>query len=333
MTENGVAKSLVRIVSLGRYLPERILTNEELAASVATSDEWIRTRTGIHERRIAGDDMTAAEMGNRSARIALDRAGLTPEDVDVLIVSTATPDRWLPSTACDMQALLGASNAMAFDLHAACSGWLYAVSMAEGYIVSGRAKTALVVATEKMSAIIDWTDRTTCVLFGDGSGAAVLQAADDDRGILSSHHQSDGTLANLLYRPGGGAAIPMSEEVLASGDHFLKMSGREIFKNAVRSMADGAERALDAAGLTSDDIDLFVPHQANIRIIEATAKYSNISMEKVFVNVHRYGNMSSATIPVALDEAFEDGTLKEGMTTLSVTFGAGLTWGAMVMRW
>lgn len=333
MTENGVAKSLVRIVSLGRYLPERILTNEELAASVATSDEWIRTRTGIHERRIAGDDMTAAEMGNRSARIALDRAGLTPEDVDVLIVSTATPDRWLPSTACDMQALLGASNAMAFDLHAACSGWLYAVSMAEGYIVSGRAKTALVVATEKMSAIIDWTDRTTCVLFGDGSGAAVLQAADDDRGILSSHHQSDGNLANLLYRPGGGAAIPMSEEVLASGDHFLKMSGREIFKNAVRSMADGAERALDAAGLTSDDIDLFVPHQANIRIIEATAKYSNISMERVFVNVHRYGNMSSATIPVALDEAFEDGTLKEGMTTLSVTFGAGLTWGAMVMRW
>lgn len=333
MTENGVAKSLVRIVSLGRYLPERILTNEELAASVATSDEWIRTRTGIHERRIAGDDMTAAEMGNRSARIALDRAGLTPEDVDVLIVSTATPDRWLPSTACDMQALLGASNAMAFDLHAACSGWLYAVSMAEGYIVSGRAKTALVVATEKMSAIIDWTDRTTCVLFGDGSGAAVLQAADDDRGILSSHHQSDGNLANLLYRPGGGAAIPMSEEVLANGDHFLKMSGREIFKNAVRSMADGAERALDAAGLTNDDIDLFVPHQANIRIIEATAKYSNISMEKVFVNVHRYGNMSSATIPVALDEAFEDGTLKEGMTTLSVTFGAGLTWGAMVMRW
>lgn len=333
MSENGVAKPIVQIVSTGRYLPERILTNEELAASVDTSDEWIRTRTGIRERRIADPSMSAAEMGNRSGRIALERAGLTPEDVDILIVSTATPDRWLPSTACDMQALMGASNAMAFDLHAACSGWLYGLSMAEGYIAAGRAKTALVVATEKMSAIIDWTDRTTCVLFGDGSGAAVVQVADGDRGILSSHHQSDGNLANLLYRPGGGSTFPMNEEVLASGDHFLKMSGREIFKNAVRSMADGAEKALAGAGLTSDDIDILIPHQANIRIIEATAKYAKIPMDKVFVNVDRYGNMSSATIPVALDEAFEDGTLAPGMTSLSVTFGAGLTWGAMVMRW
>jgi 3-oxoacyl-[acyl-carrier-protein] synthase III len=333
LSEKGGATPIVRIVSTGRYLPERVLTNEELAESVATSDEWIRTRTGIRERRIAADDISAAEMGNRASRIALERAGLTPENVDIIIVSTATPDRWLPSTACDMQALLGASNAMAFDIQAACSGWLYGLSMAEGYIAAGRAKTALVVAAEKMSAIVDWEDRTTCVLFGDGSGAAVLQAATDDRGIVSSHHQSDGNLANLLYRPGGGAAIPMTPEVLANGDHYLKMSGREIFKNAVRSMADGAEKALEGAGLTGDDVDLLVPHQANIRIIEATAKYAKIPMEKVFVNVDRYGNMSSATIPIALDEAFEDGTLREGMTTLSVTFGAGLTWGAMVMRW
>jgi 3-oxoacyl-[acyl-carrier-protein] synthase III len=333
LSENGVSKPLVKIVSTGRYLPERIMTNADLEEMVATSDEWIHSRTGIRERRIAADDVSAAEMGNRAARVALERAGLTADDVDILIVSTATPDRWLPSTACDMQALLGASNAMAFDLHAACSGWLYGLSMAEGYIVAGRAKTALVVATEKMSAIVDWTDRTTCVLFGDGSGAAVVQAADGDEGILSSHHQSDGNLANLLYRPGGGAAIPMDAEVLANGEHFLKMSGREIFKNAVRSMADGAEKALECAGLTGDDVDLLVPHQANIRIIEATAKYAKIPMEKVFVNVDRYGNMSSATIPIALDEALEAGTLKAGMTTLSVTFGAGLTWGAMVMRW
>jgi 3-oxoacyl-[acyl-carrier-protein] synthase III len=333
LSENGVSKPLVKIVSTGRYLPERIMTNADLEEMVATSDEWIHSRTGIRERRIAADDVSAAEMGNRAARVALERAGLTADDVDILIVSTATPDRWLPSTACDMQALLGASNAMAFDLHAACSGWLYGLSMAEGYIVAGRAKTALVVAAEKMSAIVDWTDRTTCVLFGDGSGAAVVQAADGDEGILSSHHQSDGNLANLLYRPGGGAAIPMDAEVLANGEHFLKMSGREIFKNAVRSMADGAEKALEGAGLTGDEVDLLVPHQANIRIIEATAKYAKIPMEKVFVNVDRYGNMSSATIPIALDEALEAGTLKAGMTTLSVTFGAGLTWGAMVMRW
>ena len=332
MRSNG-AKPIVEIVSTGRFLPDNVVTNHDLAKMVDTSDEWITTRTGIRERRIAPRDMTAAHMGAEASRVALERAGLEPSDVDLIIISTATPDRWLPATACDMQALLGADNAVAFDIAAACSGWLYALSMAEGYIAAGHAETALVVAAEKMSAIVDWTDRTTCVLFGDGAGAAVLQPSKGTKGILSSHHQSDGKLAHLLYRPAGGSAIPMDEQVLADGGHLLHMAGREVFKNAVRSMAQGADRALERAGLTGEDIDLLVPHQANIRIIEATAKYAGIPMEKVYVNVDRYGNMSSATVPVALDEAAEQGRLETGMKVLSVAFGAGLTWGAMAFQW
>lgn len=332
MSWNG-GRPIVDIISTGRFLPDNVVTNRDLEKLVDTSDEWIATRTGIRERRIAPDDMTAAYMGAEASRIALERAGLEAADVDLIIISTATPDRWLPATACDMQALLGADNAVAFDLAAACSGWLYALSMAEGYIAAGHADTALVVAAEKMSAIVDWTDRTTCVLFGDGSGAAVLQRAQGKAGILSSHHQSDGKLADILYRPAGGNTIPMDEDVLAAGDHLIRMRGREVFKNAVRSMAEGADRALEGAGLTSADIDLLVPHQANIRIIEATAKYAGIPMEKVYVNVDRYGNMSSATVPVALDEAVEQGRLEPGMKVLSVVFGAGLTWGAMTFQW
>jgi 3-oxoacyl-[acyl-carrier-protein] synthase-3 len=323
----------VTFAGTGRYLPDRVVTNDDLTKIVETTDEWIRTRTGIRERRLAPDDMTAAEMGARASRAALEDAGIGPEDVGIIIVSTATPDRWLPSTACDMQALLGASNAMAFDISAACSGWLYALSLAEGYLATGRADYALVVAAEKMSAILDWTDRTTCVLFGDGSGAAVLRRAEGaGEGIVSSFHRSDGNLADLLYRPGGGAACPMTPQVLESGDHLLRMSGKEIFKNAVRSMAEASSRALEAAGLTGEDIDLLIPHQANIRIIESTAKYAGIPMEKVYVNVDRFGNMSSASIPVALDEALREGTIQPGMKVLTATFGAGLTWGAMVWQ-
>jgi 3-oxoacyl-[acyl-carrier-protein] synthase-3 len=252
--------------------------------------------------------------------------------VDIIIVTTATPDRWLPSTACDLQALLGAGNAMAFDLSAACPGWLYGLSMAEGYLAAGRGEIALVVATEKMSGIIDWEDRSTCVLFGDGAGAGVLKRASGDRGILSSHHRADGTLADLLYRPGGGVAIPMSPEVLARKDHLLKMSGREVFKNAVRSMADAAVTALQNAGYTGDDIDLLIPHQANIRIINATAKYAGMPMEKVYINVDRFGNMSSASIPVALDEALEKGIIGPGSLVLMAAFGAGFTWSGITLR-
>jgi len=258
---------------------------------------------------------------------------VAPEDVDILIVSTATPDRWLPATACDIQALIGATKAVAFDVAAACSGFLYALTVAEGYISSGRGKIALVVATEKLSTIIDWEDRSTCVLFGDGAGAAVVRESAGERGILGTHHQSDGNLADLLYRPAGGAAIPMDEDVLRNRTHLIQMSGREIFKHAVRAMADSSGQALERSGWALEDVDLVFPHQANIRIIEATARYAKLPMEKVFVNVDRYGNMSSATIPVAMDEAVEAGRLQPDMNLLLVAFGAGLTWGAMAVRW
>ena len=323
----------VEIVSTGRYLPDNVMTNHDMESIVQTSDEWIVERTGIRERRIAPPETSAADMGTAAARIALERAGVTPEDVDVLIVSTATPDRWLPATACDIQALMGATKAVAFDVAGACTGFLYALTVAEGYIATGRAEIILVVATEKMSAIMDWEDRTTCVLFGDGAGAAVIRKSAGERGILGTHHQSDGRLADLLYRPAGGAAIPMDEEVLRNRSHLVQMAGREVFKHAVRAMASSSGKALERTGWALEDVDLVFPHQANKRIIEATARYAGLPMEKVFVNVHRYGNMSSATIPVAMDEAIEEGRLQPGMNLLLVAFGAGLTWGAMAVRW
>jgi len=329
ITENP----LVEIVSTGRFLPEHVVTNRDMESIVETTDEWIFERTGIRERRIAPPEMTAADMGTAAARVALERAGLEPADVDVLIVSTATPDRLLPATACDIQALIGATKAVAFDVIGACTGFLYGLTVAEGYISTGRGEIALVIATEKLSAIVDWEDRATCVLFGDGAGAAVLRSSEGERGILGTHHQSDGTLADLLYRPAGGAAIPMDEEVLRNRTHLLRMSGREIFKHAVRAMADSSGKALERSGWELEDVDLVFPHQANIRIIKATARYAGLPMEKVFVNVDRYGNMSSATIPVAMDEAIEEGRLHPGMNLLLVAFGAGLTWGAMTVRW
>lgn len=324
---------LAEVVSTGRYLPTQIVTNDDLAERLDTSDEWIASRTGIRARRLAPEGTGEADMGAAAARQAMERAGIDPGEIDILILSTATPDRWLPSTACDAQALLGCTNAVAFDVMAACSGFLYGLSMAEGYLAAGRGEIALVISTEKMSAIVDWDDRSTCVLFGDGAGAAVVKPANGSgRGILSSHLRSDGNLGNLLYRPSGGALSPMSEAVLADRSHLLRMEGREIFKNAVRSMAEATHMALHDAGLTAADVDLMVPHQANIRIIEATAKYAGIPMEKVFVNLDRYGNMSSASIPVALDEAVEQGLIGEGANVISATFGAGLTWGAMAWR-
>ena len=326
-------KPLVEIVATGRWLPERVLTNADLERMVDTSDEWIRERTGIRERRIASAEIGAADMGAEAARIAMERAGVQPGEVDLIVVATATPDRLLPATACEVQARLGASNAAAFDVSAACSGFLYALAVVEGHIATGRADIALVVATEKMSAITDWTDRSTCVLFGDGAGAVVVRRSTNGRGILSHYMRSDGTLADLLWRPGGGARVPFDQVVLDERLHYVKMAGREVFKAAVRSMAEAADQALLRAGLTSGDIDLFIPHQANIRIIEATAKYANLPMEKVYVNVDRYGNMSSATLPVALDEALEEGRLKPGSNVLMVAFGAGFTWASTVLRW
>ncbi|HEU0014496.1 MAG TPA: beta-ketoacyl-ACP synthase III [Longimicrobium sp.] len=322
-----------RLTSTGRFSPSRVMTNKDMESVVDTNDEWIRTRTGIRERRIADRETGAADMGAAAARIALERAGLAVEDLDMILLSTATPDRLLPSTACDVQALLGARNAAAYDYATACSGFLYGLSMAEAHVVAGQAENVLVIATEKMSSIVDWTDRATCVLFGDGAGAAVVQRANGDgRGILSGYMKSDGTLAELLYRPGGGARFPLDLAVLDERSHFVKMAGPEVFKSAVRAMCEAAETALDRAGVTADEIDLLVPHQANIRIIEATAKYAKMPMDKVFVNVDRYGNMSSASIPVALDEAREQGRVGDGSLVLMVAFGAGFTWAANVVR-
>ena len=328
-----IPKPAVEIIATGRWLPDRVVTNHDLEKELDTSDEWIRERTGIVERRIAEDGTGAADMGANAARIAMERAGIHAGEVDVIVVSTATPDRLLPATAVDIQAQLGAENAAAYDISAACTGFLYGLSIAEGHLVSGRAEIALVISTEKMSAIVDWDDRSTAVLFGDGAGAAVVKRSENGRGLISSFNRSDGTLAELLWRPGGGATEPMSPTVLEERSHLVKMSGREVFKAAVRSMAEAADQALLRAGLTGEDIDLFVPHQANIRIIEATAKYADVPMEKVYVNVDRFGNMSSATIPVALDEALEAGRIQEGDYILMVAFGAGFTWGSAVVQW
>jgi 3-oxoacyl-[acyl-carrier-protein] synthase-3 len=328
-------RPIARITGTGRGTPAKVLTNNDFASlGIETSDEWIVERTGIRERRIAGDGETTCSMAADAARKAMTRAGVTPGELDAIIMSTATPDRLLPSTAVDLQAELGATRAAAFDLSAACTGWLYAISVAEGMIAAGTIDTALVVGSEKMSAIVDWTDRSTCVLFGDGSGAVILQrnARHEKTGILSTFMRSDGTLADLLYRPAGGASIPMSADVLSERSHLVKMAGREVFKHAVRQMSEAADRALDVAKLTGDDIDLLIPHQANTRIIEATAKHANISMDKVYVNVDRYGNTSSASIPIALDECIEKKIIGPGSTVMMVAFGAGFTWGSAIVR-
>ena len=309
-----------------------MVSNAELATIVDTSDEWISSRTGIRERRFADDETGAAAMGSAAARAALAEAGLDAADLDMILVSTATPDRLLPSTACDVQALLGAPAAAAYDFATACSGFLYGLSMAEGHLSAGHARNVLVVATEKMSSIIDFEDRTTCVLFGDGAGAAVVRPATDERGILSSFMKSDGTLADLLQRPGGGARTPLCQSVLDDRSHFVRMAGPEVFKAAVRSMCEAAETALARAGVDGAEIDLLIPHQANLRIIESTAKYAGIPMDKVYVNVDRFGNMSSASVPVALDEAREQGRVGDGALVLMVAFGAGFTWAANVVR-
>ncbi len=309
------------------------MSNHDFAAiGIETSHEWIVERSGIVERHIAKEGDTTCSMAATAARQAMERAEIHAGQLDTIILSTATPDRLLPATAVDLQAELGAGRAAAFDIGAACSGWLYGMTVAEGLIANGSAETILVVGSEKMSAIVDWKDRSTCVLFGDGAGAVILQRSRTGKGILSSFMRSDGKLADLLYRPSGGASIPITPAIIDDGSHLVRMAGREVFKHAVRSMSEAADRALDAARLTGADIDLLIPHQANVRIIEATAKHSGIPMDKVFVNVDRYGNTSSASIPIALDEAMEKGRIKEGSTVLLVAFGAGFTWASMVIR-
>ena len=326
-------RPVAQLMATGRAVPERVMTNYDFAAvGIETTHEWIMERTGIAARRIASEEETLCSLASAAARTAMERAEVLPGELDIIILATASPDRLLPATAVDIQAELGATRAAAFDLSAACSGWLYGLTVGEGMISSGAAATVLVIGAERMSKIIDWKDRATCVLFGDGAGATVLKRSTKGRGILSSYMRSDGRLAELLYRPAGGGVIPMSKAVLDDRSYLVKMAGREVFKHAVRSMSDACDHALDGARLTGADIDLLIPHQANVRIIEATAKHAGIPMEKVFVNVDRYGNTSAASIPISLDEVIESGRVKEGSTVLLAAFGAGFTWASMVLR-
>ncbi|MCC6319523.1 MAG: ketoacyl-ACP synthase III [Gemmatimonadaceae bacterium] len=326
-------RPIAYLAGLGTYAPARVMRNADFAAlGLETNDEWIVQRTGISERRIAAPDETNCSMSAAASRVAMERAGVSPGELDIIVLGTASPDRLLPSTAVDLQAALGAKRAAAFDVMAACSSWLYGLIVAEGLMASGGAETALVIGTEKLTTIVDWKDRSTCVLFGDGAGAAVLKRSRHGKGILSTFMRSDGTLAELLYRPHGGAAHPFSQQVLDDRSFYVKMEGREVFKHAVRSMSEAADRALDGARLTGADIDLMIPHQANIRIIEATAKHAGVPMDKVYVNVDRYGNTSSASIGLALDEAVQRGRVTEGSTVLLVAFGAGFTWASLVVR-
>ena len=323
------------ILGTGSYAPKRILTNAELAHSVDTSDQWIRTRTGIRERRIAGPGEDVSDMGTFAARRALDDAKLTPADIDLLVVATVTPDMIMPAAACIIQHKLGVpTNAACFDLNAACSGFIYALDTACAMLSSGRYKHALVIGVEKLSAIVDWKDRTTCVLFGDGAGAAVVGLSKKpDVGLLGTRLGAFGDSVDLLYIPGGGSSAPATPESIARGDHCLKMKGKEVFKLAVRVMDEAARDILEQHHLHADQIALVIPHQANLRIIEAISDYLELPMDRFFVNVDRYGNTSAASIPIALDEARRAGRIKPGDLTLLVAFGAGLTYGSALIRW
>jgi 3-oxoacyl-[acyl-carrier-protein] synthase-3 len=329
-----IARPFAEVASVGVAVPPRVLTNHDLTRMLDTSDQWIVERTGIRERHIAGPEQSVAMLSRDASEQALRDAGVTPEELDAIVLATASPDRLLPSTACDLQALLGATNAAAFDVGAACPGYIYALSVAEGLVASGQSQTVLVVGAEKLSTITDFQDRSTAILFGDGAGASVVRrSSSPGRGILSTFIKSDGRLAPLLYRPGGGSADPISEKVVCERSHYIKMAGREVFKAAVWAMADACDQALQRAGVAAGQVDLLVPHQANLRIIEATAKHAGLPMSKVMVNVDRYGNTSSASIPLALAQAVEEVRVGPGSLLLLVAFGAGFTWGSAVIRW
>lgn len=325
----------VLIAGTGHAVPKRIVTNDDLAAGgLETNDAWIIERTGIRQRHVAGEGESLKSLSADAARQAMAKAGVQPGEIDVIILGTASPDHLLPATSAELQAELGCTRATAFDLAAACSGWLYGSIVGDSLIQSGTAETVLVIGGEKLSSIVDWTDRNTCVLFADGAGATVMRRSRgaQNKGILSSFWRADGSLAELLWRPAGGGTEPFSDESSSERRQYVRMAGREVFKHAVRSMAEATDRALDLAKLTSADIDLLIPHQANIRIIEATAKHAAIPMDRVFVNVDRFGNTSAASIPIALNDAIQQGKVQEGTTVLFVAFGAGFTWGSMIVR-
>ncbi|KXG76010.1 beta-ketoacyl-ACP synthase III [Thermotalea metallivorans] len=323
----------VGILGMGSYLPERVLTNHDLEKMVETTDEWIVTRTGIHTRRIADEKTATSDLATKAALRALEDADTEAEEVDLIIVATVTPDMNFPSTACIVQRNIGAQNAAAFDLEAGCSGFIYGLTVGKQFIATGMYKKVLVIGAETLSKIVDWKDRNTCVLFGDGAGAAVLGPTEEGTGILSAYMGSDGEGGKFLTMPAGGSRIPATVESVEKNLHYIKMDGSEVFKFAVRIMNRASQEAIDRSGYTVDDINYLVPHQANIRIIEAAAKKLKLPMDKVHVNLDRFGNMSAASIPVAFDEAVKQGKIKKGDLVVMVGFGAGLTWGASVIKW
>jgi 3-oxoacyl-[acyl-carrier-protein] synthase-3 len=321
------------ITGWGMHVPEPVLTNDDIAKLVDTNDEWIRDRTGIRERRIARETDFPSTLAVEASIKALQVANLAPTDLDLIICSTSSPEYIFPATACIIQDQIGATKAGAFDLLAACSGFIFATNMAAQAIRSGSIKNALVIGTETLSRFVDWKDRGTCILFGDGAGAFVLQASDKPGGVISAVMHSDGSGADALTLLGGGARHPATEMTLHEGKHFVQMDGKEVFRFATRVMGRAAIEALDLAGMTIDDVQWIIPHQANSRIIETAAKYLKVSMDKVIINVERYGNTSTASIPIATVEAIETGKLKDGDKVVFVGFGAGLTWGSMVVEW
>lgn len=329
---NGEGKRAA-ITGIGSYLPDRIMTNEELARLVDTSDEWIQARTGIRERRIAEPAQAASDMGVTAARRALADAGLTADEVELIIVATATADMQFPSTACIIQQQLGVENIPAFDVTAGCTGFIYALTIGNQFIANGFYRTVLIIGTEVLSKVTNWTDRETCILLADGAGAVVLQPVSAGYGILSMKLGADGAGGKHLLLPAGGSRMPVTPELIKANQNKLQMNGSEVFKFAMKMLPEVTEQALALADLRKEDIDLIVPHQANIRIIEAAARRLDLPMEKFMVNLDRYGNTSSASIPIAIHEALENGRIKSGDVLVLTGFGAGLTWGSIVMRW
>jgi len=325
-------KNNAGIIGMGHAYPSGVLTNADLEKIVDTSDEWITTRTGIKQRHKAAEGEYTSQFGTKAARQAVDRAGLKPEDIEIIVCATTTPDQIMPSTGALIQAQLGATNAAGMDVFAACSGFLYAVTMVESMIRTGQIKYALVIGAEVLTKYVDYTDRSTCVIFGDGAGAAVLAPVAKDKGILATKIRSDGRYEEQLYAPGGGTKLGTSYATIDNGDHFFKMKGNELFKIAVRSMAEISREMLAKAGYTIEDVDLVIPHQANQRITDAIASRLNVPEEKVYSNIAEHGNTSSASIPIALDECIQSGKIKEGDLVLLTAFGGGVTWGGTVIR-
>jgi 3-oxoacyl-[acyl-carrier-protein] synthase-3 len=322
-----------KIISTGSYLPEKVFTNDDLEKMVDTSDEWITERTGIKERRIADESQAASDLAYEASKAALERAGLKADDIDLIIVATVTGDMPFPSTACILQNKLGALNAAGFDINATCSGFLYSLYIADSLIKSRMHKRVLVVGAEVLSRITDWEDRTTCVIFGDGAGAAIIEPTEEDHGILSMHINSDGRMWELLHMPGGGSRNPASIDTIKKKLHYIKMKGNETFKVAVRTLEDLVIKTLHENKLDASKLSLLIPHQANLRIIQATADRIGIPMDKVIVNLERYGNTSAASIPIALDEAVRTGRIRGGDYILLEAFGGGFTWASALIRW